>query len=395
MTDRRWRFPLFVSGLVLLSQAFPLPSPVRDAATLQWVDGFTLKYPLWHLVFTPFCGLADALTVLSYHQAIVTAVGVFALFFLLGGLRQGLKLSVLFLGFAAWAAAVPRPMGKLVAADATVLLIDFHSHTQYSHDGRSSFTPADNMLWHRGQGYHAAFITDHNLSEASRQAKEESRHDWKETEYRSLEGEEVSLYKTHLVLLGNHTVVDNRPYDSDPSKIHVFLADMSKRGLPVVASLPEYWWYHWGEDVNNFVKWGVKGFEIINSAPRAMDFPISKRLEVVDLCRRHNLFMTGISDTHGYGYATAVWNAMPLPDWQSMDPDRLEKTVLEALKTNGFRAVQVLERIRFTPETVWGLLLSPLGTFWLYWRSLQPFQAISWVLWIYLSSCIIIYGPKA
>ena len=41
--------------------------------------------------------------------------------------------------------------------------------------------------------------------------------------------------------------------------------------------------------------WGIAGFEIINSAPKALDFPEAKRREIIALCRLHNLPMTGIS----------------------------------------------------------------------------------------------------
>ncbi len=188
MTMRRWRLPLFLSGLILLSQAFSLPSPVRDAATLQWASGFTMQYPLWHVVFTPFCGIADALTVLSYHQEIIFLIWTLALFFILGGLRRGGLLMLALIVFLAWGGLVPRPMGRLVAGNPNVLLIDFHSHTSFSHDGRPMFTPERNMAWHRDQGYSASFITDHNRVEASQMAKKESSQDWQETGYRSLEG---------------------------------------------------------------------------------------------------------------------------------------------------------------------------------------------------------------
>jgi len=383
MRNRSWRRPLCLSGFILFLQAFPIPSSVREAATVQWVSGFTMHYPLWHVVWTPFCGIADVLTVLSYHQVIVFGVWAIVLLLAIGGFRRFLPCFFLLLLFLAWGGLVPRPMGRLVAKDSDILLIDFHSHTQISHDGRPSFSPAANMAWHQNQGYNAAFITDHNRTEAASWAKEDSKHDWKETGYRSLEGEEISLSQTHLVLLGNHEVVDNKPYDSDKSKIPLFLADMTKKGLPVVASLPEYWWYHWGDDIQSFVRWGISGFEIINSAPKALDFPLSKRLEIVDLCRRQNLFMTGISDNHGYGYATAVWNAMRIPGWQSMDPDALENAVLKTLKTKRFEAVQVLERTHFLPENPFELVVTPVCSLWIYARGLQPLQALSWIIWIW------------
>src|ERR1700687_2276074 len=257
---RPWRVALFLSGLVLLSQAFPLASPVRDAATLAWAPHYHLVYPDWHLVFTPFCSVADALTMLSYHQDIVLVIWFFVLAFGFGGIRRGLLFFGLFMSFIVWGVLTPRPMGRLVPDDAGTLLIDFHSHTQFSHDGRPSFTPEANRQWHWRQGYGASFITDHNRIEASQIAKIASRNDWRQTGYRSLEAEEVSLKKTHLVILGNHERVDNRPYDSDFAKIPLFVTAMHKKKYPVIASLPEYWFYHWGEGVQDFVRWGWDSF---------------------------------------------------------------------------------------------------------------------------------------
>jgi hypothetical protein len=342
------------------------------------------------------------LTVFSAHQDyVLVAYVLFGCLF--AGWRRGTLYFLVFAAFVAWGALVPRPMGRLVAEDPGILLIDFHSHSQFSHDGRRSFTPQANMRWHRLQGYDASFITDHNRVEAAQIAKGLSQIDWQKTGYRSLEGEEVSLRKTHLVILGSHLKVDNRSYDGDFAKIPGFVADMHKNGYPVIASLPEYWFYHWppspppsplaegrgskGEgsgDIYDFIRWGMDGFELINSAPKALDFPVPYRIQIVDLCRTQNLFMTGISDNHGYGYATSAWNAMQVPNWQKMGPDELQKAVLNTLAEKRFSAVQVLERVRFIPESAWGLLLSPLGALWIYWRSLQPLQSVAWVFWIWL-----------
>src|ERR1017187_5478318 len=131
------------------------------------------------------------------------------------------------------------------------------------------------MPWQPLEGLWASFISDHNRVEAAQIAHDISGQDWEKTGYRSLEGEEVSLQKTHLVILGNHLKVDNRPYDGDFAKIPGFVADMHKLGCPVIASLPEYWFYHWGAGVQDFVRCGMDGFELINSAPKGLDFPMS------------------------------------------------------------------------------------------------------------------------
>ena len=287
------------------------------------------------------------------------------------------------LTFIAWGALIPHPMARLVAENPRLVLIDFHSHSQYSHDGRHSFTPASNMQWHQKQGYNAAFITDHNRNEASVWAHEQSKKEWRETGYYSLMGEEVSLQKTHLVLLGNHVPVDNRPYDSDFNRVPLFLQDMHAQRWLVIASLPEYWLYHWGDEVQKMVTWGMDGFEILNSAPKAMDFPQDKRRAIIELCRQQNLPMTGISDNHGYGYATAAWNAMSISGWRRLDPDQLELVVLLLLKKEGFHAVQVLERPKFWPQNNAQLAFSPLMNALTYFRTLAPVQRLVWAAWLW------------
>jgi hypothetical protein len=379
---RRWGFPLILACVILLSQFFVLPSIVRDAATLKWVRDFSIIYPFWHLIFTPFTSIADTLTVLGLKEMLAISIWMLLFLFTIGGLRKGLAGSVLIIAFFAWAALIPRPMGRLVASKQDDLLIDFHSHSHSSRPWHRSFIPDKNIHWHIDQGFNAAFITNHNNIAGSVLGKDISQKNWRETGYRSLEGEEVTLYDSHFIVLGNHSPVSNIPYKSDDTKIQRFLEDMKKRGLPVIASLPEYWFYHWGPDLQNFIQWGLQGFEIINSVPNALEFPISKRMEIVDLCHRENLFMTGASDNHGYGYATAVWNMMKIPGWQAMDPEQLENAILDTLMTKRFNAVQVLERVRYKSETFLQLVFSPFGIAFIYWRSLQPFQAVSWVLWI-------------
>src|SRR2546421_4995830 len=117
MTFKSWRSPLLFSGVVLLSQAFPLPSPVRDAATGQWVSGYSLHLPRLYILFAPFCGIADRLTLLSYHQAVVFLVYLVIGTFLWLGIKRGSLALTAFLVFLAWVILVPHPMAQLLAAD--------------------------------------------------------------------------------------------------------------------------------------------------------------------------------------------------------------------------------------------------------------------------------------
>src|SRR5581483_1362006 len=111
------------------------------------------------------------LTILSVHEAQVFVLSALLLFYVIGGLKKGSWCLLAFLVFIAWGVLVPRPMGRLVTDLPDTLLIDFHSHTSFSHDGRPSFTPDHNRQWHRLQGYDASFITDHNRVDGAETAK--------------------------------------------------------------------------------------------------------------------------------------------------------------------------------------------------------------------------------
>src|SRR6185437_1814761 len=126
------RFPLLLSGLLLCGYAHHVPAPVWNAATLEWAAHYHLSFPVWHLVFTPFCSVADFLTTLSAQQAkCLVAWFIVGAFFFFGWKRGALAI-LGFIAFVAWGALVPRPMGRLIANDPDILLIDFHSHTNYS-----------------------------------------------------------------------------------------------------------------------------------------------------------------------------------------------------------------------------------------------------------------------
>jgi hypothetical protein len=381
--DVPWKGPTLSSGLLLITWSYHDSSPVWDAASLTAVSGFHLVHPPLHVLLTPLTSVADYLTVMSVPQLGMFLSAVLALFFFFWPLRRAVLASLLMSVFLAWGTLVPRPMSRLVPEDADVLLIDFHSHSNVSHDARPWFTPERNRRWHAAQGYGAGFLTDHNRVEGAVQAKEASRLDWRVSGFRSLQGEEISLYKMHLVVLGNREWIDNRPYDSDPAKIPAFIRDMSAKGYVVIASLPEYWQHQWGAGVEGMVAAGVSGFELISSAPKALAFPRSLRASIVRRCREKNLVLTGISDNHGLGFATAAWNAMRIPGWQLMDPDRLEAAVLSRLKSKRYEAVQVLERRRLLPEKAAEWAFSPISGVAIYLRNLSGEQLLAWIFWIW------------
>ncbi|MCY4573817.1 MAG: hypothetical protein OXF01_13565 [Gemmatimonadetes bacterium] len=175
---RLLRGPLAVTALVIVSAPFAVPA-LRDAATHQAATGATLHQPLGYLLGAPLFGVWDTLTLLavSQHYAVLgTLVLVYVawrLWRLVAGrsrsLTRPLALELLralgavaaLLAFYAAAALVPRPMTGIRLASDDLLAVDFHSHTNHSHDGWSLFTAARNRAWHEAGGFDAAYITDH------------------------------------------------------------------------------------------------------------------------------------------------------------------------------------------------------------------------------------------
>lgn len=369
---RRWMLPLFLTGILLLVQLIFSPVKLQDAVTLAPVTDFHLNYPLIYLVFEPIFGLADALTLGVLWQTVIFILCFIASLLFVKGWGMRFFLFSAFMLFTAWAVLIPRPMAWITADDPENLVVDFHSHTQTSHDGRAFFTMEANAQWHRQQGFNASFLTNHKSVTPTKSSF-------------SLAGEEVSLYKMSFIVLSPKTSVDSRPYSSDPSLIEPFIKEMHERGLLVIGVLPYYWMNYWtGQpNVEDFIRWGIDGFEISNGHPRGMNFPFQDRQKLLALCRKYNLIFNGVSDNHGYGSAAPCWSVVRLPGWRSLSTSELEATIVTHLAKNRFSAVRVLERPRFRPANRFELAFSPIGIAFVYARSLSWPQTISWVLWIW------------
>lgn len=403
LAARATAVPAAATLFILAAQVFRFPSTLKDAATGEFLPGYSLEFPWGHLLSAPLSAWADQITFngLSQHKVLLLYILLGYWFFwaygkfwgerkegagpplrravprALGGYALYLAAALAFLS---WAMLYPRPAARLRLGSPEELAVDFHSHTRHSHDGRASFTPRANMDWHRDMGFKAGFITDHNLSEGSEEAAES----WKSGgKYRPLRGVEVSLHRTHVVVLGNRVPIDNREYDGSLEGVERFLGDCRKRfGGLAVLSLPEYWRHHW-ERLDEMAGWGAAGIEIANGAPKALDFPREKRREVVELCRRRNLFMAGVSDSHGWGRAAYAWSVMRIPRYQYMVGGELERAVLETLVRDGFTAVRVVERAKQEPLPLPWLFFDPLLGLWAMARAFTLAQAAVSVAWVW------------
>jgi hypothetical protein len=363
-----------------------------------------LSTPLLYLVLAPLFTLWDGISMLSMSRLEGFLIGVVLLYLVWRSasawLRRGtgsvrgswirelavlVASIILFLGFLIIGALWHRPTLSLAGVGKGQRVVDFHSHTNVSHDVRNTlmggFDAEANRRWHARAGFDAVFITDHNTVEGLRRLKERGNKDGGAEGYPVIcPGIEVSAWRAHIVLLGDTLPVDRSRYNSSLEELLLLLRTSdSVYGSLSVASLPEYRRNHWNR-LDQLVAAGLDGFEVVNASPKANEIPRKQRDSVIALARSSNRFVVGVSDSHGWGSTSMVWNLVPL---RQEDSGRDTcGAVLRQLST-GFPAVQVIERHRLRPDTWWPIWLTPVGVVWETWRSMGWALTMAWLVWIW------------
>jgi hypothetical protein len=269
-----------------------------------------------------------------------------------------------------------RPMVRLGDTKGEIAAVDFHSHTNASHDVRGTamggFDTKKNLAWHQRAGFDAVFVTDHNTTAGLVPT---------DAPVALCRGLEVSAWRAHIVLLGGELDSVRGPYRRDWSGLRQLLADADTAyGALSVASIPEYERNHWGR-LDSLVDAGLDGFEIVNASPKANQLTRARRDTVIDLARRTGKFVVGVTDHHGWGATSMVWSLVDVPGWREA-PERLCAGIIDALQV-GFPAVTVVERHRLRPDAWWPRWLTPIAVVWETWRGMGWEMTLAWLAWIW------------
>ncbi len=400
---------LLAALLALLDTSLLWPSPpwIEDALTGQPAAGFAVHIPLLHLLLEPLLGplfffsRADAplplvlwllvwlgIAILAAHVIKARRNGLEPAAALTKGLRKGLfwlpVTLVLVVGVLLIFLFSPLPSNTLAGGDRETILVNFHSHSYYSHDGLIS--PLRLLRWHKRNGFDAFFLTEHNTHTRTLELVAEQRAGRLEGEPLILAGEEYSG-SNHLLLLGLTRDFHSKDY-SDQAAID---SAHAQGGVALLA--------HWFAPQRNtrplaeYIAAGVDGFEIANQA-EGIYYPAYALQQLRQAAAAHRLLLTSNADYHGYGPSCFAWNVLRLPGWRQLAPAARAEAILDLLRNRDINRVQTLlyrDRRPIPAGLVW---LSPFITLLDYFRSLRPAQAISWLIWFGLALLFIRYAPR-
>jgi hypothetical protein len=401
---RRIAVPLGITAALLGAQLASVPV-LSDPVAGPVSPSLHLSIPWLYLVLAPVFTLWDGISMLSLSRLKGFLVGLVVFYIAwrislalwrrhasdpprpVGWLKELAALAIsaiLLLTFLLIGALWHRPMLSLAGVDRDQRVVDFHSHTNLSHDVRNTlmqgFDAEANRRWHERAGFDVVFITDHNVQGSGTWSQESgtSGHGRRSV---LCPGIEVSAWRAHIVLLGDSVAVDRSRYNGSFDALLTLLrVSDTAYGALSVASLPEYRRNHW-DHLDQLVAAGLDGLEVVNAAPQANELGQAARDSVIALARSHNLLAVGVSDSHGWGATSMVWNLVRAPSSDSTHG--VCASVLHQLRL-GFPAVRVLERHRVRPDSWWPMWLTPIGVVWETWRSLGWGLTLSWLVWIWV-----------
>lgn len=393
----RWyeRIPwlsLALSVAVILSSGWAV-QPVRDAVTGADVAEAFLSRSLGYVLISPVSAVLDTLVLLSLRQHAALLGGVVALFAAWRVFRamrsamtwrnHALAFTVLIVSIVAVYAAgalLPRPMAALETDNANILRVDFHSHTDASHDGRQ--TVAGSRRWHRRAGYNVAYVTDHGSVAGAERALAANPQRAGE-DMTLLQSIEVTWDGEHVSVLGAQ-----RTYNG---LLTQNLRDVDTTGLRLGSLIPNrepvVIWNHprvltrlpMNEGPGTP---GIRAVEIVNGSPDNMNDMQPQRAALLALAQQRNLALVAGSDNHGWGYVAPGWTLMRIFNWRSMTPDVLALQIEAVIRGGGFEATRVVERrVADANSMLWASAVTVPARML---TTLSNDERVSWLVWIWL-----------
>lgn len=387
----KYRWPLLITLCIAVTAAFSL-SPLVDVARPGAAVTATLNAPFVYDVLAPASNILDALTMLSPAQYWAT-FALCALLFVGGeivgdvrqarcfSLRKASRTCVRCIGGTVAIVGImlllARPMASLRVSDPDLIVVDFHSHTSASHDGRVGFDAERNREWHRAAGFNAVYITDHQTFEGALEgAKLNPATAGDGTTI--LPGVELRDGPEHPILIG-----------VDPKSTRIISPDWREArvkadGGPVppilILSVPGDLDRVPADEYTGEVK--LAAIEGADGSPRGIAQTTSDGKRIVALANRMGLALVSGSDNHGWARTAPAWSVLRIPGWRGLAPAELDIAIRRTIIAHVPGSIQVISRRMAQPVT--GRIGNALGggaVAALMFRTMNPRDRLSWLGW--------------
>jgi hypothetical protein len=381
--------------LVVMLTALVSVDPIRDAVSLGSVGEARLSVSPGYVAIAPLSAVLDTITLLTVAQHIAVLLWVILVF--VGWrvrstrkpttpLREteyaGILLGGIVLAYVA-AALLPRPMAALATSDDTVLSIDFHAHSKYSHDGRPGWTEDDVRSWHRAAGYDVAYVTDHATFEGAERGIAANPGQAGEGTM-VLQGLEAFFRGEHVNILdaGRRYKGLTTPDRKDVDEQSLSIAGILPQTTPVIIeTIP-------GDLSKIPVKTtqgttGVVAIEIVDGSPRGLSQTRRERTRIVRIADSLNLALVVGSDNHGWGRAAPGWTLMRIPGWRGMTTDSLSRRIEEVLRVGRRDATRNVERRVAGGASPIALAFAAPAIVWRMLTTLSPDERVMWIVWVW------------
>jgi hypothetical protein len=381
-----------VTLLVLVTSAVAI-EPIRDAALLIPVGEARLDVTAPYLSIAPFSAILDTLTLLTVAQHVallVWAIVLFAAWRVFRMRRSAVRPAreaiaagiflVVILAIYAIAAMMPRPMARVAISDETVLAVDFHAHTKYSHDGRAGWTDDKVRSWMNGAGFDAVYVTDHRTFEGAERGISSNPGVAGEGTL-ILQGLEAGYKGEHVNILsaGRRYKGITGPDLRDVDEQSLNLAFLFPATSPVVIeTLPGDF-----EKIKDTTAKGVSAvaMEIIDGSPRGLAQGRRDRERIVHLADSLNFSLVTGTDNHGWGRAAPGWTLLRIPGWRGMTTDSLARQIEDVIRVGRRSATRPVERIVAGGQHPVSLALTPVLVPWRMLTTLSADERVMWIIW--------------
>jgi hypothetical protein len=273
-----------------------------------------------------------------------------------------------------------RPMAALRATDTDVVIVDFHSHTEASHDGRAGYDIWMRRWFSEGAGFDITYVTDHWRQSTGIDPIPVAIDAMADNPMRAgdglsiLPGRELVFREQHVIVLGMaHPVLGVPPEAPWPVMIQTIPNDLSRVPIP---------------DADG--RRGVHAIELMDGDPRGFRQSVEERDRILAIADSMDLVPIAASNHHGWGAASVAWTLMRIPGWRDRTPEDVGRRIEEVLRSGGAAAVagggvRVVERPRLSGGTIGESAFSAVTTLprfaWHLFTGLTFAERVVWLLW--------------